>query len=425
MFEFLKSHEPWVEHLRDDPAKDTVTLIPGTWGHGPWNVIVKSRLPLSWRGSPLTSTGRWFDFQGKLAVKVGLEAFNVHVLHWSERNSVSDRRIAAATLKSHLEQCIRSSPGAEHCVIAHSHGGNIAAMAFAQMDDSGALQKIHFAAMSTPFIWFQVRGLSSAMKQAVGLIIAIALIVALSVAMLAGKIVGAIMPDHMTFLPAGLWHVITTVTKWIAGILVFSLACMPITQIERLENTLPSVLSEAEQISSSRIMKRLGSVLILQAPADEAWLGLTIPALGMWVNRGVGWILSRAWKIIFISFGVGVLIVGAFAAFGIFLRHFNPDFRLSGSLDWVATTIKTALWLIYIAPLQGIIWLALAVIGALTLRFLGYGMMEGIGLTIAAEVHVEHYPAGGPWEIFCPSKRMEGFHHSLYESPEVQEELAR
>ncbi|MCU1259720.1 MAG: hypothetical protein JWO80_2605, partial [Bryobacterales bacterium] len=41
------------------------------------------------------------------------------------------------------------------------------------------------------------------------------------------------------------------------------------------------------------------------------------------------------------------------------------------------------------------------------------------------EVHVEHYPAGGPWEIFCPSKRMEGFHHSLYESPEVQEELAR
>jgi hypothetical protein len=145
MLKFLRSADPWVEHLRDNPGNNTVTLIPGTWGHGKWNVVVTSRLPWRTNGAPFSNTGNWFDIDGIIAATLGLEPFNVHVLRWSERNWVSDRRRAATVLKSHLDECIRLNPDAEHCVIAHSHGGNIAAMAFAQMEEVAGLKKIHFA----------------------------------------------------------------------------------------------------------------------------------------------------------------------------------------------------------------------------------------------------------------------------------------
>jgi hypothetical protein len=200
--------------------------------------------------------------------------------------------------------------------------------------------------------------------------------------------------------------------------------------VAELEERLPSILTEAEQTSSSRILKRLGSVLILQAPADEAWLGLTIPALGMWMNRGLGWILARAWKIIFISFGIGL---GTFVFLGSLIglwQRFWPNYMPPGSTleslrIWLEPISSVALWLVYIAPIQGLVWVALALIGALTLRFLGYGFLEGIGLTISTEVHVEHYPAGGRWEIFCPSQPIKGLHHAIYESTEVQAELMK
>jgi hypothetical protein len=175
MFRFAKA-DSWVEHVSANPGKNAVILIPGTWGHGFWNVIVKGRS----RGKntpPLPNTGHWFDVEGKIASTIGLNAFDVYVLRWSGRNSVSDRRKAAAVLLSHLDNWTRMHPSGQHGVIAHSHGGNIASMAFAQMEESDDLGRVHFAAMSTPFIWFQVRELSNAMKQSVYLLIFIAFLI--------------------------------------------------------------------------------------------------------------------------------------------------------------------------------------------------------------------------------------------------------
>jgi hypothetical protein len=373
----------------------------------------------------LPHTGHWFDHQGKIAEAIGLEGFNVHILGWSERNSVSDRRKAADVLRVHLDECLKSSPDAEHFVVAHSHGGNIASMAFSQMEEADSLRRIHFAAISTPFIWFHIRDLPDAMKQSVLLVLFIGYCIALGFSILTGKAVGFLLPDELSFLSAGVWHFLRTASKWVAGIISFFIFSLPLSPVMMLDEKLPSFLTGAEKVSSSRIMARLGSVLILQPPADEAWLGLTIPALGMWINRGIGWILSRAWKSIAIC---GVIALLAMEGMAATIVHLSRDPRFDPSdalLNWSGIFFKLSAWLLVMVPAQGILWFALAVLGGLTLRFLGYGFFEGVALSISTDVHVEHYPAGGPWKIFCPSQRIVGLHHALYESPEVQVELAK
>lgn len=426
MFRHFRPLDPWIEHARDESGKDTVILVPGTWAHGVWNVIVESRLPGKLDKAPFPHTGRWFDPKGRIAQTIGLDAFNVHILRWSERNSVLDRREAATVLQSHLIECLRSNPDAEHYVIAHSHGGNIAAMAFSQMGAHESLRKIHFASMGTPFIWFQARDLSESMKQSVLVVIFVAYLIALGFGILTGKLLGALLPDSVSYLAPGLWHFLRAAFQWISGFIVFLLASTPVAPVAILDEKLPAVLTEAEQVSSSQTMERLGSVLLLQAPADEAWFGLTIPALAMWINRGIGWLLSRVWKPVIICGVVGLLTMTALIELTLHLAHSNPDSNPSELfLQRLEFASRVALWLLAIVPAQGLAWIGLSVLGGFTLQSLGYGFFEAVGLTVATEVHVEQYPAGGPWAIFCPSKRIQGFHHALYESPEVQMQLSK
>src|SRR4029077_9202669 len=110
-----------------------------------------------------------------------------------------------------------------------------------------------------------------------------------------------------------------------------SIASIPLRPVQSVEEGLPSVLSQAERTSSSQIMKKLGSVLILQAPADEAWLGLTIPAFGMWLNRALGWVLSRIWKTVLVGLGIGIVLAVAFALFDKGLHRLGPDYVLRAS----------------------------------------------------------------------------------------------
>jgi hypothetical protein len=142
MFSFLRSGEPWIETLRENLGKEKIILIPGTWGHGKWNVIVKSRLPSNRNALPCFDAGQWFDPDGPIAKEFGLQDFGVRILRWSERNSVPDRLRAAEKLKEHLERALDAEPDSVVSIIAHSHGGNVAALAFAQMEESERLHRI-------------------------------------------------------------------------------------------------------------------------------------------------------------------------------------------------------------------------------------------------------------------------------------------
>jgi hypothetical protein len=280
--------------------------------------------------------------------------------------------------------------------------------------------------MSTPFIWFHTRGLTSAAGQSVFLIVATILIWALGGAILVGEGMKNVLPGHVPLIPTWLWRTLIVCIEWIVGFAAFALFSAPVRPFMTIDEKLPSFLSKAERHSSSSIMSKLNSVLIVQPPADEAWLGLAIPALAMWFNRGLGWLLSRVWKAVFIGFALGLLIFGLLFLSFFGMQKFGGDALIEGlSGPWLQKVAITSAWLVAAAFIEGLVWICLAVLGGLTLWLLGYKFTEGVALTISSEVHVEHYPAGSRWAIFCPAERIEGLHHSVYESREVQSEVAK
>lgn len=68
---------------------------------------------------------------------------------WSGHNRFNARISAAADLRAHLEKLISTHPNAEHYVIGHSHGGNVALWAIANTNLCGVVKVI---CLSTPFL---------------------------------------------------------------------------------------------------------------------------------------------------------------------------------------------------------------------------------------------------------------------------------
>ena len=83
----------------------------------------------------------------------GLEGQSiVRRYQWSGRNSHDARSDAVGALCHYLEEGKRLYPTAEHIVVAHSHGGNVALWSARQ---SNAVDRI--VCMATPFISATVR----------------------------------------------------------------------------------------------------------------------------------------------------------------------------------------------------------------------------------------------------------------------------
>jgi hypothetical protein len=84
-------------------------------------------------------------------------AYSANVFRWSGWNSHRARLKAAEKLKRSLALAIDTFPGAEHFVVAHSHGGNIALYA---MNDSELSKSVAgIVCLGTPFITCQARNL--------------------------------------------------------------------------------------------------------------------------------------------------------------------------------------------------------------------------------------------------------------------------
>jgi hypothetical protein len=421
--------EPQVEGLRPTQRRNSVTLVPGTWAHGWWNVVIRTRLP-KWLGGSgqFSDKDQWFDIESTILNAIGAQDLNVYVLRWTERNSVSDRRKAAAVLASHLVNSLESAPEAKHHVLAHSHGGNIAAMAFRQMESISNLQNIHFASMGTPFIWFQNREISTAVKVSYGMFMFLWVFLSIGfgelAAMLFMLVLDSTLPSHLPLFSERTWYYIAMTGKWIIGIGVFLGSMSLFSVVEKIENGMPSALSDAEQTASSTTLMGLGSVLILRAPTDEASLTLSIVVLGMFLNRVVGSIISKPWKFFWSVVGTGVTIIGFVMLVVIFVQwtgyHYEPSSFVSALLGGV---LRAALLFAAIGPALIAIYVFLAILGAAALGILGYNFGEAIILTFGTEVHVEVIPAKGPWPVFCASEHMNYLHHKVYISKEAQDEL--
>jgi hypothetical protein len=113
------------------PSTCVVTLIHGTWAkHAAW-----TKIP-----SPLTEA-----LANNLGRGLRLESFQ-----WSGRNLHYARSQAATALKQHIRKCSERYPEANHFIIAHSHGGNVAL--YALRDQQVRTQVRGTVCLSTPFI---------------------------------------------------------------------------------------------------------------------------------------------------------------------------------------------------------------------------------------------------------------------------------
>lgn len=126
-------------------------LIPGTWASGffvPW--LPRRRA----RGA------YWFEqgsaFRCALLDSLGATSRVYFTsLPWSERNSMRARTVAAKTFASLLKAELDDHPDAQHFVVAHSHGGNIALSALQDLTPEERGRISGLVTMGTPFLWFE------------------------------------------------------------------------------------------------------------------------------------------------------------------------------------------------------------------------------------------------------------------------------
>jgi hypothetical protein len=123
-----------------------VHLIHGTWPFGPF----RRRSPMNYpawfeEGSDFRDTVAWLSHPAQ----VSYSYFN-----WDGSNSYRSRSDASRKLQEHLSASIRSNPDAKHVIIAHSHGGTVAAKALFDGQTfipEGAISLL--ICMSTPFAY--------------------------------------------------------------------------------------------------------------------------------------------------------------------------------------------------------------------------------------------------------------------------------
>jgi len=117
-----------VVHACANP-KHLIVLVHGTSKHSTWNQD----------GSPLVRY---------LVSALGENAVAIFARDWFGDNSIRDRDLGAATLQEDVQQLCSLYPTAMIDVIAHSHGGNLAGKAIANMKTSN----VGLASLSTPFL---------------------------------------------------------------------------------------------------------------------------------------------------------------------------------------------------------------------------------------------------------------------------------
>ena len=132
-----------------DSAGAVVTLVHGTWARKNWHRLAPDQ--------------RWPLMQAAIAKALEPESVRIDTeFKWSGRNSVNARYEAARSFKKHVQN-LDIPDGVPFYIVAHSHGGSVAALA---LDDESLRRKVTgLVCLSTPF--FHVRARDSRMRNEV------------------------------------------------------------------------------------------------------------------------------------------------------------------------------------------------------------------------------------------------------------------
>ncbi len=103
----------------------------------------------------------WMQDDHPLPRRLQAEGIEVYRFCWSGANLHTDRLAAGTKLHQHLVNLVTEFPEAEHHVVAHSHGGNVAL--YALRDEHGdldtSLENVRVTTLATPFLSMRWRRL--------------------------------------------------------------------------------------------------------------------------------------------------------------------------------------------------------------------------------------------------------------------------
>jgi len=190
---------------------------------------------------------------------------------WSGGNNPAARKQAQQELRNHLRAQLTRYPGAQHFVIAHSHGGNVALYA---MRDAALQERVSgVACLATPFIVARRRALGS--KDTLGQVAGAAVALTVGVAIIAQQL----LPEF------DIW--------WLPHLLLVVILAISFGLIAWL---LPAWKKYAERLVPDLQLGSLSSpqkLLLIRAPGDEAGAGLAFVQFVSHLNVRAYLMLSR------------------------------------------------------------------------------------------------------------------------------------
>lgn len=124
-----------------------VHLVHGTWPYGPF-------------GKQSGKVKAWFEEGSPVRAALASSercATDVRVFKWSGRNSVDARASAARDFLEHLRQSLNERADTRHVIVAHSHGGTVAAhaLSMARIPPEGVPRIKALVCMATPFAYVE------------------------------------------------------------------------------------------------------------------------------------------------------------------------------------------------------------------------------------------------------------------------------
>lgn len=283
---------------RSSGHKGVVYLVHGTFAQGAEWVHPSSALAKS--------------------VKAGLGSdVLIAPFKWSGANSHTARRAAGKKLAQTIHKFDHYNPDAPQYIVAHSHGGNVAAYA---LNESGVRSKITaVACLGTPFIKAHARDLVGAKRLVQWILTACAitiLLIVISIINFGNDVSLKVLQDtqHMgppfpDFMNDPNWFRITAIgSSLLASVGILWLLSRPVIWLWRfiIQNGLPK-LKNTQSIIVNHLNARFEDtpVLIIDAKGDEAawWLAMInwVGALPYRVWRPSGYLLA------------GILVLSMFA----------------------------------------------------------------------------------------------------------------
>jgi len=378
-----------ISFLRPQPEEELVssprvviTLVHGTWaGRAEWTAS----------SSPLCSTLR----------KAANGPVRFERFIWTGRNSIAARRAAVDKLVSQLNAALARWPHADHFLIGHSHGGNIAFHALG--DPTLGDGVLGLVCLSTPFLTVSRRDLASVGRTVFPwlplliFVLGVYVTVVIASSRLAGPVFDSV-----------------AVLATIVGI-VLGVQLRP-KRIARFSNETARALKYPNVPTSK--------VLVIRTFADEASTVIVATQFISWVsgmiwfamsgligtiNETVGMWRSRLTKrpVILTIVCLAILAVASVCE-NLSKTAVSPTY--SAALSWVGVAL-VVLWLLVIGLVARGGWI-MRFSGAVMLAFLAtpfFLMISILGIAIGPEmllagfafrVTAESTPPGGAWTVW-------------------------